>query len=164
MDGDLEPARLVNSLAETVSRIAAVASRLSAGQLATAPGPGAWSPNEILWHVRATADVYGEHILCILNEETPRWRHVSPRARMKKSRYDQIPFAVSFAAFREQRATLLSLLQGAPPEAWERSALIRVREREWRLTLRERVRGMADDEGAHCCQVEEAAAALLGKV
>jgi hypothetical protein len=163
MDRTAEPATLVRSLADTTARVEAVARHLSAAQLRVSPAPGGWSANEILWHIRAVADVYGEHITRILNEDTPSWRHVSPRARMKKARYDQLPFAESFAAFAQQRTELVALLESIAPEAWQRIALIRVpfgREREWRLTLHERVWGMANHEEIHCAQMENVAAAL----
>ncbi|MEX2228053.1 MAG: DinB family protein [Dehalococcoidia bacterium] len=160
MDRTAEPATLVRSLAETATRVEAVARRLSTAQLTVSPLPGGWSPNEILWHLRATADVYGEHITRIMNEDQPSWRHVSPRARMKKARYDQLPFAESFAAFARQRADLLARLGSIAPEAWQRIALVRAGERESRLTLQERVWGMANHEEIHCAQMEEVAAAL----
>lgn len=155
MDRAAEPATLVRSLAETTARVEAVGRRLSAAQLRASPAQGGWSPNEILWHLRACADVYGEHIARILNEDEPRWRHVSPRARMKKARYDQLPFAESVAAFARQRTDLLPLLGNIAPEAWQRVALVRVGEREWRLTLQERVWGMANHEEIHCAQMEK---------
>jgi len=160
MDRTAEPATLVRSLAETTVRVETVARHLSAAQLTVSPAPGGWSPNEILWHLRAQADVYGEHIRRMVNEDTPRWRHVSPRARMKKARYDQMPFADSFAAFAQQRTDLLSLLGSIGPEAWQRIALVRVGERERRLTLHERVWGMASHEETHCIQMEDVAATL----
>jgi len=162
MDRTAGPVTLVRSLAETTARVETVARRLSAAQLRVSPMPDGWSPNEILWHIRAVADVYGEHITRIMNEDMPRWRHVSPRARMKKARYDQLPFAESFAAFAQQRADLLALLESIAPEAWQRIALVRVphHESEWRLMLHERVWGMANHEEGHCAQMEQVAAAL----
>lgn len=160
MDRTTDPATLVRSLAATTVRVEAVAGRLSAAQLRLSPAPGGWSPNEILWHLRAVAEVYGEHIARIMNEDQPRWRHVSPRARMRKARYDQQPFAESFATFARQRTDLLTLLGSIAPEAWQRVALVRVGEREWRLTLQERVWGMANHEEVHCAQMEEVATAL----
>jgi DinB superfamily len=162
MDRNAEPATLVRSLAATTARVEAVARHLSAEQLRVSPAPKGWSPNEILWHIRATADVYGEHITRILNEGQPRWSHVSPRARMKKARYDELPFAESSAAFAQQRTELLAVLGSIAPEAWKRVAIVKVRwmEDEWRLTLDERVWGMADHEEGHCTQMEKVAAAL----
>jgi hypothetical protein len=160
MDRGAEPATLVRGLAETAARVEEVGRRLSAEQLMTSAEPGGWSPNEILWHIRATADVHGEHIRRILDEDQPRWRHVSPRARMKKARYDQLPFAESFAAFAQQRAELVALLEDVEPGAWERVALVFVPyyKSEWRLTLHKLVWGMVDHEHGHCAQMKAAAA------
>jgi hypothetical protein len=162
MDRTAEPAELLRSLAESLARVEAVGSRLTAEQFVTPPEPGAWSPNEVLWHIRATADVYDEHVRRILEEDTPGWRHVSPRARMKKSRYDLVPFAESAAAFAAQRTGLIALLKDLPPEAWQRFALVRVEKREWRLTLHERVWGLANHEEVHGAQMEDATALLAG--
>lgn len=159
MKHSAEVADLVTSLASTVERIEAATMHLDAAQLVASARVGEWSPNEVLWHIRASADVYGEHIARILDEHEPRWRHVSPRARMKKTRYDQLSFADSLAAFKEQRAQLVSRLEGLTPGAWERAALVRVahRDSDWRLTLQERVRGMANHEEVHCAQLEATA-------
>jgi hypothetical protein len=162
LDRDAKPAAILRSLADVTDRIEVVGKRLSAAKLKAPPEPGAWSPNEILWHIRATADEYGEHVARILDEDKPRWRHVSPRARMKKVHYNELPFAESFAAFKQQRADLIALLKKLPPKAWERLALVHVpyNNSEWRLTIHERVRGMAAHEQGHCTQMEETAAAL----
>jgi hypothetical protein len=162
MDRAAEPATLVRSLAKTTQRVKAVARRLSAAQLNGPLAPKTWSPNEILWHIRATADVHGEHITRILDEDTPRWRHVSPRARMKKSRYDELLFAESLAAFAQQRTDLVARLKRIEPDAWQRVALVYVPfyQREWRLTLHMLVWGMADHEEGHCAQMEVVAAEL----
>ena len=161
-DRNAEPATLVRSLSDTIARVEAVGRRLSAARLMTSPASGGWSANEILWYMRAAADVYGEHITRILNEDTPQWRHVSPRARMKKARYDRLAFAESLAAFAQQRGDLLAVLESIAPEAWERVALVRVDKGEWRLSLHERVWGMANHEEIHCAQLKGVAAALSG--
>jgi hypothetical protein len=162
MDRNAPPETFVRRLAENAARIEAVERILSPAQLVATPEPGGWSPNEILWHIRATDDVYREHIKRILEEDGPGWRHVSPRARMKKSRYDQLPFAESFAEFARQRRELISLLESISPEAWQRIAVVRVphRQLDWRLTLHVRVWGLADHEAGHCAQIEKAADAL----
>lgn len=163
MERTAAPATLIRALAETAARVEAVGRQLSTAQLVASPAAGAWSPNEILWHIRATADVYGEQIVRILKEEQPRWRHVSPRARMKKVRYDEVPFADSVAVFARQRAELVALLESMELNAWERFALVRVDykpDEDWRLTLQERVAGMVKHEQVHCTQMEQVAAAL----
>jgi hypothetical protein len=163
MDRSAAPEAIVRGLADTLARVEAVGRGLSAEQLMASAEPGGWSPNEILWHIRATGDVHGEHIARILDEDVPRWRHVSPRARMKKARYYELPFAESLRGFAEQRAGLVARLEGAL-EAWERVALVFVphRKSEWRLTLRTLVWGMVDHEEGHCRQMEGVAAELSG--
>lgn len=165
MDRNADPATLVRGLAETAARVAAVGRQLPEDRLVAAAEPGGWSPNQILWHIRATADVHGEHLARILDEDEPRWRHVSPRARMKKTRYYELPFAESLAGFAQQRKELVARLKGVPPEAWERVALVFVPyyKSEWRLTLHTLVWGMVDHEEGHCRQTEGAAATALGK-
>jgi len=154
---------LLRGLTATVARAEAVAQRLPAESLLSAPVPGAWSANDILWHIRSTADVHGEHIERILGEDEPHWRHVSPRARMKKTNYRELPFAESLAAFAGQRAALAERLSRLDPGAWQRVAVIKVAHqagREWRLPLRALVWGMADHEEGHCAQMEGVAAAV----
>ena len=162
MDRNADPETIVRGLTETLARVEAVGRALAPEQLVEAAEPGGWSPNQILWHIRATADVHGEHLARILDEDEPRWRHVSPRARMKKTRYYELPFAESCAAFAQQRAELVARLEGVALEAWQRAALVFVPyyKSEWRLTLHRLVWGMADHEEGHCRQMEGVAEAL----
>ena len=135
-------------------RIEAAATRLRAEQLPARPAEGAWSANEVLWHVRACADVYGEQVARIVEEDQPRWRHVSPRARMKRTRYDELPFADSFAAFRHQRIELVERLERLPGEAWKRFAFVRTEKGEAPVSLLQRLSVMAQHEAVHCDQFE----------
>ena len=156
MDRKAEPETLLAGLAWTLACVESAAAALTPAELRIAPAAGGWSANEILWHIRATADVHGEHIARILDEDEPRWRHVSPRARMKKSRYDQMQFEESAHALAEQRSELIARLSGRPPAAWERFARVWVahRESEWRLTLRAQVWGMVSHEEVHCRELD----------
>lgn len=160
MDRNAAPEIFVGELAKNVERMAAMARRLTPEQLVAPPAQGGWSPNEVLWHIRATADVHDGHIRRILDEDEPRWRHVSPRARMKKVRYHELPFADSLEALEEQRRALVAELQELPPEAWQRLAIVKVEQKEWRLTLHRHVWGYAEHEAGHCVQLEGLAAAL----
>ncbi|MGE3073133.1 MAG: DinB family protein [Dehalococcoidia bacterium] len=154
MDSSAEPPGLLDALRATPIRFRAASANRSPGELQKGETAGAWSANEILWHIRAAADVYGEHIARILDEDTPSWRHVSPRARMKKVQYNQIPFAESLAAFERQRSALVTRLDALPIAAWKRFAIVRVEKRERKLTLQERIWGMVTHEAVHCEQVE----------
>lgn len=141
-------------LARTPARIESAVARLPTGPLSARSAEGEWSANEVLWHVRACADVYGEQVARIIEEDQPRWRHVSPRARMKRIRYDELPFADSFAAFQQQRIELVERLERLPTEAWQRFAFVRTEKGESMLTLQQRVSGMAVHEAIHCDQFE----------
>ncbi|MGE0599650.1 MAG: DinB family protein [Dehalococcoidia bacterium] len=154
MDRNASTVQLLDALKQTPLRFQAASREVPDERLGMAGGKGEWSANEILWHIRAAADVYGEHIARMLDEEAPGWRHVSPRARMKKVRYKELPFSDSLAAFEDQRAQLVARLESLAPAAWQRFAIIRVEKKDHRLMLRERVWGMASHESVHCDQVE----------
>jgi hypothetical protein len=156
---------ILRGLAETISRIGAVAQRLTSLQLQDSLTPGVWSPNQILWHIRATGDDHIDHVQRILNEDEPHWRHVSPRARMKKksSRYDLLPFAESFTAFQHQREALVAQLSAIPATAWQRFGVINVPyqpDRPVRATVHQIVAGMVAHERGHCREMEQLAADL----
>ncbi|MBN1452950.1 MAG: DinB family protein [Anaerolineales bacterium] len=54
-------------LGETPSRLVILSAGLSSAQLHTAPEPGEWSASEILAHLRACSDVWGDkYILTIV--------------------------------------------------------------------------------------------------
>ena len=140
-------------LQETVARLTAV-SHHPATQLHHQPDPKTWSANNILAHLRACADVWGETIEAMLAQETPTLRHISPRTYLKKTNYPRISFDESFTAFLQQRQTLLKTLQGLAFLDWSRDAIIKDRQH----TIFSQCRRMALHEQGHCEQIE----ALLG--
>jgi hypothetical protein len=112
-------------LAAAPSRLAAMTSGLTPAQLRTAPEPDAWSANDVLAHLRACADVWGDAIAAILAEDHPTLRAVDPRNWMERTEYLAVDFRSSLRAFTAQRGDLLSILESLPPEAWMRTALVR---------------------------------------
>lgn len=111
-------------LTETPQRIAALSAGLSEGQLHARPEPGEWSANEVLAHLRACADVWGDCMALILAEDEPTIQAVHPRTWIKKTDYGQQAFASSLQAFTAQRADLLAVLESLAPQAWEREATV----------------------------------------
>ena len=111
-------------LRTTVPRLEQLSSGVPAARLLTSPEPDAWSANDILAHLRASHDVLGGSILRILREDTPAWRRLSPRAWMRKADYLTWAFEPAFAAFSQQRAELLTVLDPLEPDAWERVARV----------------------------------------
>jgi uncharacterized damage-inducible protein DinB len=141
---------ILRLLAETPRRIAAVSDDLSGEQLNLEPDSKSWSANDILAHLRACADVWGETIEAMLTKDEPVLKHISPRTWMKRAEYPQLAFSVSFQAFVEQRDDLLQTLNDPDFAGWSRGAMIKNR----RHTVFSQARRMALHEVTHCEQIE----------
>ena len=72
--------QVLTLLAENPPRIAELTVGLTAAQLHVAPNPGEWSLNDVLAHLRACCDVWGNYMMKIIAEERPTWRDTNPRA------------------------------------------------------------------------------------
>ena len=125
MARELTVEEIMAILPETPRRIAALTEGLTPAELRTSPDPGAWSISDVLAHLRACHDVLGGSMLRILAEDEPTWKVMNPRTWMKKTDYPDWAFAPAFAAFRNQRAELLAVVQPLPPDAWARIARVR---------------------------------------
>lgn len=111
-------------LAATPFRIAELTAGLSEAQLHARPGPGEWSANEVLAHLRACADVRGASITTILADDRPAIRAIDPRTWMTRTDYLELEFQPSLRAFTAQRAELLAVLRRLPPDGWTRAATV----------------------------------------
>ncbi len=109
-----------------------------------------WSVNDILAHLRACADVWGDSIDAMLAEEHPTVPYRHPRQWIKKTDYPELPFHESLKAFTAQRKQLLKILKRLSLEDWSRTATIQGREH----TVFTQVRRMATHENVHCEQIE----------
>lgn len=116
--------QILNLLAQTPARLTALTAGLPAAQLRTAPNPEEWSANEVLAHLRACADMWGNCIVAIIAEDRPTLRAVNPRTWIKKTAYLQLEFEPSLRAFTAQRAKLLAVLEPLPEEGWSRVATV----------------------------------------
>jgi DinB family protein len=115
---------IMSILRTTVPRLEALTDGLPPERLHASPGPDVWSANDNLAHLRASHDVLGGSILRILREDAPAWRRLSPRAWMRKTDYPSWAFGDAFAAFRQQRAELLAVLDPLPLAWWDRTARV----------------------------------------
>ncbi len=140
----------LNRLTETPGRIAAATEALSDKQLHRRPDAKTWSANDILAHIRACADVWGETMAIMLQEDEPTLKHVSPRTWLKKTDYLELPFRDSFQSFADQRRLLLETLNDLAFADWSRGATIKGR----RHTVFSQARRMALHEATHCEQFE----------
>src|SRR5258706_15984890 len=109
-----------------------------------------WSVNDILAHLRACADVWGDSIEQMLSDENPTVLYRHPRQWIKKTDYPKLSFHESLQAFTAQRKKLLKVLKHLPFEDWSRAATIKGLEH----TVFTQVRRMATHENVHCEQIE----------
>lgn len=145
-----ETEKVLELLAETPHRIAAVSRELENDRLHFKADEKAWSANDILAHLRACADVWGKSIMTMLIEDQPTFRYVSPRTWIRKTNYPDLEFQASFQAFTQQRDELLKVLKSLALEDWSRAALIDGREQ----TVFSYAQRMTQHEHEHCEQIE----------
>ena len=98
--------QVLTLLAETPTRIAALTADLAPAQLHTPPNHDEWSANDVLAHLRACADVWGNCIVAMIAEDTPTLRAVNPLTWIKKTDYLELAFRTSLRSFATQRADL----------------------------------------------------------
>jgi hypothetical protein len=116
--------QILIQLPETPRRIAAFTADVAPAELRKASAPGEWSTNEVLAHLRACADVWGNNIVRIIREDKPEWVAVNPRSWIEQTDYAELPFAASLRAFTKQRADLMAVLGPLPRKGWSRVALV----------------------------------------
>jgi|SRR5579859_2156359 len=116
--------QVLTLLRETPSRLATITTGLSPEALQRRPTPEEWSANEVLAHLRACADVWGDCIMTMIAEDRPVLRAVNPRTWIEKTNYLELEFQPSLRSFATQRADLLALLEPLPPEGWSRAATV----------------------------------------
>lgn len=118
--------QILTILRETPQRIPALTADLTPAQLHAAPAQGEWSANDVLAHLRACADVWGNCMATIIAEDAPAYPAVSPRTYIKETDYPEQQFQPSLRAFTTQRAELVRVLERLGPEGWTRAATVSV--------------------------------------
>ena len=111
-------------LAENPMRLTAITARAAPVHLQSKPTLDGWSANDVLAHLRACADVWGDCIAAIISDDRPTLRAVNPRTWIKGTNYPELQFRPSFRAFTKQRSVLLALLEPLPPKGWSRAATV----------------------------------------
>jgi DinB superfamily len=116
--------QVLTLLAATPPRIAALTAGLAPAQLQTPLNHDEWSANDVLAHLRACADVWGDCIVAMVARDTPTLRAVNPRTWIKKTDYLELEFRPSLRSFATQRADLLAVLEPLPHAGWSRAATV----------------------------------------
>ncbi|HML22831.1 MAG TPA: DinB family protein [Aggregatilinea sp.] len=146
--------KILTILAETPVRLTALTDGLPLAPLHTPPAPGEWSANDILAHLRACADKWGDYMAWILTQDHPTFQAVNPRTWIKKTDYPDQAFHVSFRAFAAQREDLLAMLRPLTPEQCARAATVTGAGRPVERTVHNYADRMARHERPHVGQIE----------
>ncbi len=146
--------QVLTVLAGTAPRIEAVTAGLTPTQLRRCPSPGEWSANDVLAHLRACADVWGDCITTIVGEDGPILRAVNPRTWITSTSYLELEFARSLRSFAAQRANLLAVLEALPEPAWARTARVVGAGAELERTVNIYAQRLARHERPHVKQIE----------
>ncbi len=146
--------QVLSLLAKTPPRLEALTAGLAPAQLQTAPSDDEWSANDVLAHLRASADVWGGCIAAILAEEHPTLRAVNPRTWIHQTDYRELEFRPSLRAFAAQRAELLAVLEPLPPAGWSRAATVTGAGKTLERTVLFYARWLAEHERPHVKQIE----------
>ena len=142
--------KILATLADTPGRIADATEEMSDAQLHFKVNKQAWSPSDVLAHLRSCADVWTHSIYAMLAENEPVLPDINERKWAKVARYAELPFFESLQVFTLQRSSLMKVLKELSFEDWERSAIIFER----RHTVFTQARRMAKHETEHCGQIE----------
>ncbi|MCA9918582.1 MAG: DinB family protein [Anaerolineales bacterium] len=114
-----------------------------------------WSVSDILSHLRACSDSWGNSIRAMLTQENPTQRYVSPRSWMKKPKYREETFAMALALFTEERQKLLETLQELDEADWARPGTFTgTSARQRNQTVFSFARRMVNHEQPHLEQIE----------
>jgi hypothetical protein len=153
--------KILTILKETPLRLEKLTVGLSPAQRYTAPGEGEWSINEILAHLRACSDVWGDrYIMTILAQDQPTIKAMNPRRWIKDTDYLKQEFQPSLRAFTKQRSKFLSVLESLPPESWARTNTLIGAGKPLTQTLISHADGLARHERTHLKQIERTLNAL----
>ncbi|HTZ92087.1 MAG TPA: DinB family protein [Streptosporangiaceae bacterium] len=153
--------QVLSILRDTPDRLSSLTADLTDVKLRATPEPGEWSVIEIAAHLRSCADVWGEAIERIVATDYPTIRAVSPTTWIKSTNYNELAFASSWQAFREQRDQLLALLGQLSAEGWSRSANVLGGGRPLDITVHSYANRLARHERTHWRQVAKTVRALL---
>lgn len=147
--------QILTILKETPPRLAKLTGGLVPAQLQTAHTVGEWSVHEVLAHLRACSDVWGDYyIMTILAEDHPTIKARNPRTWIKDTDYLEQEFQSSLRAFTKQRRKLLAILEPLPTKDWARTNTLTGAGKPLQQTLLSHADGLARHERAHLKQIE----------
>ena len=115
-----DASRIVELLKQGPLRIWKAIRSVQTQQLYVRTDKEPWSISDILVHLRACSDVWGETIMAMLTEDNPIQRYKSPRAFMKKPKYQDREFATAQKSYAQERQKLVKVLTKLDDAGWAR--------------------------------------------
>ncbi len=106
------------------TRIDELTAALTPLQSRTPPSFDTWSIVDVLAHLRACSDVWGDCIATILAQATPTLRAIDPRTWIQHTDYREQAFRLSLQAYVDQRTELVAVLQSLGLADWSRTATV----------------------------------------
>ena len=114
-----------------------------------------WSISDILVHLRACSDVWGDTIMTMLAEDNPTQRYKSPRSFMNKPKYQNQEFATALESYTQERQKLIKVLTNLDKAGWARPCTYTgVTPRQRDQTVLSLVNRIVDHEQPHLDQIE----------
>lgn len=152
----------LDQLRTTPKRLRELTSGVPPELLRTPPGPDEWSANDVLAHLRACSDQWGEAATRIVEEDRPTIRATNPVTWITKTDYLDLEFASSLRAFVRQRKVLLAVLDLLPPDHWQRTGTLLGAGKPLTLTAHSYAERLARHERSHVKQIARIVATLAG--
>ncbi len=111
-------------LARTPDQVAAALAGRDEDGLGRRPAPGAWSPTEIVCHLRDAEEMFDRRFADILTMDEPALPEAGPADRWASERqYRLHDPALAAAHFRRRRGESLATLVGLAPDDWQRGGI-----------------------------------------
>ena len=150
-----DTSRVMELLKEGPLRIKKATRGIPTTQLLARTNAEPWSISDILVHLRACSDVWGDTIMNMLTKDNPTQVYKSPRAFMKKPKYQNQEFPAALESYTQDRQKLVNVLTNLDEAGWARPGTytgIHPRQRDQTvLSLANRI---IDHEQPHLDQIE----------
>ncbi len=114
--------RILELLTQAPLRLEKATRGLQTTQLYLRSDAEPWSVSDILAHLRACSDVWGNSIIAMITRDNPTLRYVSPRSWMNKPKYLEQAFDVALVSFTQERQKLVKALADLDEAGWLRHA------------------------------------------
>ena len=112
--------RILDQLTQSPFRIEKLTRGIETARLHLRSDAEPWSVSDILAHLRACSDVWGNNIVTMITLDNPTMRYVSPRSLMRKPKYADQEFDAALESFAQERHKLVKILADLDEAGWAR--------------------------------------------